>query len=576
MADVTLEALLQEGRTFPPSDALHAATRSSPTRRSTTRPSADSEGVLGRARPRELLDWFERVGHDPRVGPAVREVVRRRQAQRRRTTASTATSRPATATRSRTTGRASPATPAPSPTPSCSTTSCRARQRAARSSASRRATGSAIYLGMVPELADRDARVRPHRRRRTRSCSAASSSDSLRDRINDAEAKVLITGDGAWRRGSVVPLKEIADAAMAETPVDRAGASCCAAPSNDVAMQRRPRRLVARRSSPQQSDRVRARADGRRGPALPPLHERAPPGSPRASCTRPAATSPRSRSRTSTCSTSIPTPTSTGAPPTRLGDRPLVHRLRPAREPRDERACTRARPTIPDKDRLWSIVEKYKVTILYTAPTAIRTFMKWGDRVPRARTTCRRCGCSAAVGEPINPEAWVWYWQAHRRRALPGRRHVVADRDRRHHDQPAARRDDAEARAARRSRCPASAPTSSTTTASRSAIPGGGYLVLDPAVAVDAARHLGRPASATATRTGRASTAGTSPATAPSATTTATSGCSAGSTTSCSSSGHNISTTEVESRARRPPRGRRGRGRRARPTRRPARRSPRS
>ena len=50
------------------------------------------------------------------------------------------------------------------------------------------------------------------------------SSDSLRDRINDAEAKVLITGDGAWRRGSIVPLKETADVAVAECPIDRAGA----------------------------------------------------------------------------------------------------------------------------------------------------------------------------------------------------------------------------------------------------------------------------------------------------------------------------------------------------------------
>ena len=48
-------------------------------------------------------------------------------------------------------------------------------------------------------------------------------------------------------------------------------------------------------------------------------------------------------------------------------------------------------PDFPDKDRLWSIVEKYKVTIFYTAPTAIRTFMKWGDEFP-PRTTCRRCG----------------------------------------------------------------------------------------------------------------------------------------------------------------------------------------
>ena len=83
-----------------------------------------------------------------------------------------------------------------------------------------------------------------------------------------------------------------------------------------------------------------------------------------------------------------------------------------------------------------------------------------------------------------------------------------------------------------------------------------------PAVAVDAARHLGRPRALPRHLLAPLRRAGTSPATAPSATTTATSGCSAGSTTSCSSSGHNISTTEVESRARRPPRGRRGRGRR--------------
>ena len=76
------------------------------------------------------------------------------------------------------------------------------------------------------------------------------------------------------------------------------------------------------------------------------------------------------------------------------------------------RACsTRARPTTRARTASGTIVERYGVTILYTAPTAIRTFMKWGDRVPRRATTCRRCGCSARVGEPINPEAWVWYWK---------------------------------------------------------------------------------------------------------------------------------------------------------------------
>jgi acetyl-CoA synthetase len=67
-------------------------------------------------------------------------------------------------------------------------------------------------------------------------------------------------------------------------------------------------------------------------------------------------------------------------------------------------------PDWPDKDRFWRIVEKYRVSILYTAPTAIRTFVRWGDEWPQ------RCDLSSlrllgSVGEPINPEAWVWYWK---------------------------------------------------------------------------------------------------------------------------------------------------------------------
>jgi acetyl-CoA synthetase len=65
-------------------------------------------------------------------------------------------------------------------------------------------------------------------------------------------------------------------------------------------------------------------------------------------------------------------------------------------------------PDFPDKDRLWAIAERYKATILYTAPTAIRTFMKWGaDFVHKHDlSTLRLLG---SVGEPINPEAWMWY-----------------------------------------------------------------------------------------------------------------------------------------------------------------------
>jgi len=65
-------------------------------------------------------------------------------------------------------------------------------------------------------------------------------------------------------------------------------------------------------------------------------------------------------------------------------------------------------PNFPGNDRLWSIVEKYGVTIFYTAPTAIRTFMKWGDHEP-AKHDMSSLRLLGSVGEPINPEAWMWY-----------------------------------------------------------------------------------------------------------------------------------------------------------------------
>jgi acetyl-CoA synthetase len=67
-------------------------------------------------------------------------------------------------------------------------------------------------------------------------------------------------------------------------------------------------------------------------------------------------------------------------------------------------------PDTPGRDRLWAIAEKYAVTILYTAPTAIRTFMKWGAQEPESHDLSK-LRLLGSVGEPINPEAWVWYWQ---------------------------------------------------------------------------------------------------------------------------------------------------------------------
>jgi acetyl-CoA synthetase len=65
-------------------------------------------------------------------------------------------------------------------------------------------------------------------------------------------------------------------------------------------------------------------------------------------------------------------------------------------------------PNHPDLDRLWSIIAEYGVTIFYTAPTAIRAFMKWGDEYP-ARHDMSSLRLLGTVGEPINPEAWMWY-----------------------------------------------------------------------------------------------------------------------------------------------------------------------
>ena len=78
-------------------------------------------------------------------------------------------------------------------------------------------------------------------------------------------------------------------------------------------------------------------------------------------------------------------------------------------------------PDTPHKGRWWEIVEKYGVTILYTAPTAIRTFMKWGDEFP-AQHNLSSIRLLGSVGEPINPEAWIWY-----RKTIGGDRCPIVD-----------------------------------------------------------------------------------------------------------------------------------------------------
>ena len=147
-------------------------------------------------------------------------------------------------------------------------------------------------------------------------------------------------------------------------------------------------------------------------------------------------------------------------------------------------------PNTPHEGRHWEIVQKYGVSIYYTAPTLIRTFMKWGAEIPEKfdLSSLRVLG---SVGEPINPEAWIWYRENIGAGTTPDRGHLVADRDRGDHDLPAARRHVDQARlgdagAARHQREDRGRPGERGRPRWRR-LPGA-----RPAVAGDAARDLGR------------------------------------------------------------------------------------
>ncbi len=90
-------------------------------------------------------------------------------------------------------------------------------------------------------------------------------------------------------------------------------------------------------------------------------------------------------------------------------------------------------PNFPENDRFWKIIDDHKVTVFYTAPTAIRAFIKWGDEWVHKHSlaSLRLLG---TVGEPINPEAWMWYHREIGQGALPDCGYVVADGDGGDHD----------------------------------------------------------------------------------------------------------------------------------------------
>ncbi len=261
----------------------------------------------------------------------------------------------------------------------------------------------AVYMGMVPELpitllaCARIGAIHSV-------VFGGFSSDSLADRIQDGAAKVLVTQDGSWRKGTIFPLKDHADVSVAASPtiehvvvVERTKNEVSMTDGRDIWWHD----LMEGQSTDCEPEVMDAEdilyilyTSGTTGKPKGIVHTQG--GYLTGVTTTHDLVFDIKDDDVFWCTADIGWVTGHSY----IVYGPLANGV--------TGVMYEGSPDSPGLDRLWQIVEDYKVTIFYTAPTAIRAFMKWGDQYPAMHdlSSLRLLG---TVGEPINPEAWMWY-----------------------------------------------------------------------------------------------------------------------------------------------------------------------